>query len=536
MSLPIGWALAVLAGAAAAAENPLSRGAGPVIVAPHTGLGVSGIGRLPTQATGEDKAISGPTPFVFGCGGIGGTLYLNAEVEPSIRVDPRDPRHWIAAWQQDRWSNGSSQGQLTGVTFDAGATWTRVAPALSQCAGGEFERASDPWVDIAPDGTAHQVAIASTGNLLAARSVSTVLVTRSGDGGLTWAAPQTLIRDTGAFFNDKETLTADPTDAHLVYVVWDRLQQAASGPTYLARSTDGGSSWEPARAIYDPGVNQQTIGNVIRVLPDGTLVNLLTHLVGTNERASTATLEVIRSFDHGVTWSAPVKIADYLPIGVSDPATHAEVRDGTPVAEMAVGPDGTLYVVWQDGRFSGTADAIAMSRSSDGGATWTTPVRVSSRADARAFAPQVHVAADGTIAVTYFDLRFDTPDPASLPCDFWMARSRDGVSWLETHLAGPFDLLGAPNAGGLFLGDYTGLDSAGSELLALHARTTGSPDNPTDLFVARVATDAPGVAYTASDKALPANDAPLRERAAAALARAMERRPFGWLGRKAPSD
>jgi hypothetical protein len=44
------------------------------------------------------------------------------------------------------------------------------------------------------------------------------------------------------------------------------------------------------------------------------------------------------------------------------------------------------------------------------------------------------------------------------------------------------------------------------------------------------------VAYTASDKALPANDARLRERAAAALARAMERRPFGWLGRKARPD
>jgi hypothetical protein len=536
MSPRIGWVLVMLAGAVAAAENPLSRGAGPVIVTPHTGLGVSGIGRLPAQAAGEEKAVSGPTPFVFGCDGFGGTLYVNAEVEPWIRVDPRDARHWIAAWQQDRWSSGSSRGQLTGVTFDAGATWTRVAPPLSQCAGGELERASDPWLDIAPDGTAHQVTIASTGATLATRSVSAVLVTRSSDGGLTWAAPQALIRDTGAFFNDKETLTADPTDARLVYAVWDRLQQAASGPTYLARSTDGGATWEPARAIYDPGVNHQTIGNLVRVLPGGTLVNLLTHLVGTNERAGSATLEVIRSFDHGATWSAPVKIADYLPIGVTDAATHLEVRDGTPVAAMAVAPDGTLYAVWQDGRFSGTADAIAMARSSDGGATWTTPVRVSSRADARAFAPQVHVAADGTIAVTYFDLRFDTPDPSSLPCDFWMARSRDGVSWLETHLAGPFDLLGAPNAGGLFLGDYTGLDSAGSELLALHARTTGSPDNPTDLFVARVATDAPGVAYTASDKALPANDARLRERAAAALARAMERRPFGWLGRNAQPD
>jgi len=54
--------------------------------------------------------------------------------------------------------------------------------------------------------------------------------------------------------------------------------------------------------------------------------------------------------------------------------------------------------------------------------------------------------------------------------------------------------------------------------------------------VASALADAPGVAYAASAKALATNDAPLRERAAAALARAMERRPFGWLGRKARPD
>jgi hypothetical protein len=536
MTARIAWACVALLGAGAAAANPLLRGPGPAILVPHTGVGVNAIARMPSNAAGEDEAISAPTPFAPGCGGFAGTLYVNAEVEPWLAVDPRDARHWIAVWQQDRWSSGSSRGLLTGVTFDAGATWKRVAPAFSLCAGGELERASDPWVDIAPDGTAHQIAIASTGGAFQPRSANAVLVTRSIDAGLTWAAPQALIRDTAPFFNDKETITADPTDAHFVYAVWDRLQQKASGPTYLARSTDGGATWEPARAIYDPGVNQQTIGNLIRVLPDGTLVNLATHLVGTDERASSATLEVIRSLDHGATWSAPVKIADYLPIGVSDPATRTPVRDGTPIAAMAAGPDGTLYVVWQDGRFSGIADAIAMARSSDGGFTWTPPMRVSSRADARAFAPQVHVAADGTIAVTYFDLRFDTPDPSSLPCDYWLARSRDGVNWLETHLAGPFDLLGAPNAGGLFLGDYAGLASAAGEVLALHARTTGNPDNPTDLFIARVAADAPGIAYTASGKALAADDAQLRERAARALARAMERRPPGWLGRSAPRD
>jgi hypothetical protein len=51
-----------------------------------------------------------------------------------------------------------------------------------------------------------------------------MVVNRSRDGGHGWGPPLTLIRDTGPrFFNDKNSLTADPTDARYVYAVWDRL-------------------------------------------------------------------------------------------------------------------------------------------------------------------------------------------------------------------------------------------------------------------------------------------------------------------------
>lgn len=46
----------------------------------------------------------------------------------------------------------------------------------------------------------------------------------------------------------------------------------------FARTIDGGATWEPARAIFDPGVGSQTIGNVIAVLQDGTLINYFTQL------------------------------------------------------------------------------------------------------------------------------------------------------------------------------------------------------------------------------------------------------------------
>jgi hypothetical protein len=49
-----------------------------------------------------------------------------------------------------------------------------------------------------------------------------------------------------------------------------RLGAPYFGATWFSRTTDGGQTWEPARPIFDPGGNSQTIGNQIVVLPDGT--------------------------------------------------------------------------------------------------------------------------------------------------------------------------------------------------------------------------------------------------------------------------
>ncbi len=432
--------------------------------------------------------VSGASPFSAACGGSGGNLYVNAEVEPHVAVDPRDSTHLVGVWQQDRWSSGAARGNVSGVSFDGGASWTITQPAFSVCEGGEFLRSTDPWVTIGPDGTVHQIAVASTGGVFADGSSNAVLVARSTDGGRTWGAPTALIRDGPSAFNDKETITADPNDARFVYAAWDRILPSGGGPATFARSINGGVSWEPARAIYDPGSTEQTIGNLIRVLSDGTVVNLFAHLIGSDENLSAAFLEVIRSTDRGATWSAPIRVASFFPHGAVDPVTHEQIRDGAIVPQMAVAPNGALYVVWQDSRFSsGNHDGIALSRSTDGGLTWSVPARVNSSAGVAAFTPQVHVRADGTIGITFFDLRSNTSDIATLLTDYWIARSTDGVTFSETRVADSFNINTAPIAeGGYFLGDYMGLVSSGTTFLAFYTRTTGSLTNRTDVFLTRI--------------------------------------------------
>lgn len=471
----------------------------------------------PPPPAGADPQYlaSAASPFTAGCDreDIGGTLFVNAEVEPWLSVDPRDPGRMVGIWQQDRWSNGSSRGVVAAASLDGGRTWTRRPLPFSRCGGGnagnggDYARASNPWVSHAPDGVVHAVAIAGRGILFQPGSANAVLASRSLDGGMNWSAPATLLLDGGGFFNDKVAVTADPVGAGLVYVVWDRLVAGDNGgPTYLARSTDGGASWEPARPIHDPGPRSQTISNVLVVLPDGALLVMFVQIdygagAGGTDRAR---IVVVRSDDEGVGWSAPVVVADLLSVGTRDPNGGAPVRDASIIPQVAVAPNGDVYVAWQDSRFSnGARDAIAISRSIDGGASWSAPTRVNATPGVAAFDPSLHVRADGTVGVAYFDFRSDTT-AAPLLTDYWLARSSDGgASWSESRVSEAFDLAIAPRttspgAGGYFLGDYQGLASRGGVFLPLFAKGhAGNAGDRTGIYSAPAESAATARAATA---------------------------------------
>lgn len=446
--------------------------------------------------------VSAVSPFAAGCDGAvaTGTLYANAEVEPSVAVNPINPANVVAAWQQDRWSDGGAHGLVTAASFDTGRTWELATPGVSRCAGGsaasgaDYERASDPWVTFAADGTAYLLSLSFSGATLAAGSSSAMLVTRSTDGGVSWSAPLALIADGSGFFNDKGSITADPTDARYVYAVWDRLTSTNTGPTYFARSTDAGVSWAAARSIYDPGAGNQTIGNILVGLPGGALLLVFTELDAT-ATATTGTLKVMRSTDHGDTWSAPIVVAAEHPAGTRDPATGAAVRDGSDLPSIAVDHGGTVYVVWQESSFSGGQhDGVALSRSLDAGLTWTAPVPVNGSPASPAFIPSVRVRDDGVIGVTYYDFRGNTGAPGQLTTDYWLAMSLDASTWTDTHVRGPFSMLDAPVAEGLFLGDYQALAASGGEFIPVFVTAIGDPANATDVFVAFGAVQAPAAA------------------------------------------
>ncbi|MBI5070270.1 MAG: exo-alpha-sialidase [Deltaproteobacteria bacterium] len=439
----------------------------------------------PPDPLASPVRASGASPYPGGCNPpVGGArLYLGAEVEPHLAVHPSDDLRLAAAWQQDRWTAGGANGIGAAASTDGGHTWIAASPPLTGCSGGDadsHDRATDPWLSFAADGTLHLVSLVFDDPWKTARQA--VVASRSTDGGLTWSTPVALATETSTDAAlDKCTLTADPVRAGHVYAVWDRLTGLSgpaaqvAGPTWLARSTDGGATWEAARAIHDPGANAQTISGQIAVLPGGTLVCLIVVITSLDAPRSPASLVVIRSDDAGVTWSAPIAVADLQAAGTVDPATGQAVRDGAIVPQMAVDrASGALHVVWQDARWSGGArDAIALSSSADGGLTWTAPARVS---QATAFTPSVAVAASGRLGLSYYDLRTASPAPG-LWTVRWLATSADGgATWEEAPVGGPFDLRRAPEAGGYFVGDYQGLVGLADGFVPLFAMSGAATD------------------------------------------------------------
>ena len=442
---------------------------------------------------------SGPTPFAANCNGAAqsGTFYPNAEVEPYVSVNPQDQAHLVGVWQQDRWSNGGAQGLLTGVSRDGGNTWTRTYAHFTRCSGGnkrnggDYERASDPWVSFAPDGTVFQIALSfddSDGN-------QAVLVSRSRDGGSAWSEPSVLQRDTTFEVGlDKESITADPNNSRFVYAVWDRLEGLTNpfvpanfrGPIWFSRTTNGGASWEKARKIFDPGPDAQTIGSIIVVLPNGDLVNMFTLVLeaGSNPN-SPLFVAVMRSSDRGEHWSKPTIVNSLGTVFITDPETGEDVRTGDVLPTIAVDPSsGALYIVWQDARFSGgKRDGIAFSRSDDGGRTWSHPLQINKAKNVQAFTASINVTDDGTIGVSYYDFRNDTPNRSTLLTSTWLLVSADGGrTWRESRVAAPFDMRTAPYAAGYFVGDYEGLSAS---LLPFFAKAnSGNLANRTDIFAA----------------------------------------------------
>jgi hypothetical protein len=518
---------------------------------------------VPPVTVGPAVQITGGNPLggctaddVPGQEAEGSDSHPDSEVEPYVDVNPVNPDNLIAVWQQDRWSDGGARGLFSAVSDDGGETWETVeAPAFSLCTDGDYERATDPWVTFGPDGAAYFQSLSFDSDPAIFGGNHAVLVSKSTDGGHTWGPVVVQIAENDPdVFNDKNSITADPTAANRAYGIWDRLenftnsaeQQAAlaaavagdgrdkvilagralramrtaalaaqapalpefKGPTLFTRTVNGGASWQRPFVIYDPGADNQTINNLVEVQPDGTVIAFFTELLAQRDGSLRANIALKRSVDHGFSFlptngviraARNRSLAVDNPVGTFTPDLREEVRDAGILFDTAVDPNnGTLYLVWQDSRFSGgRVDEIAFSLSKDSGRRWTPPVKInktpmlSNRFREAAFLPTIAVTDGGILAVTYYDFRNDDgsgelADQFALFCNSATSNCAKAKRWGQekrlTDLS--FDMLDAPDAGGHFLGDYVGSESETGDVHPAYGIADGT--DQTSLFTRKL--------------------------------------------------
>ncbi|MFE3880052.1 sialidase family protein [Kitasatospora sp. NPDC059146] len=474
----------------------------------------------PDTSPGAPLAVISPGDPYASCdlGADGdGTNHPGAEDEPYAAANPLDPANTITVYQQDRWSNGGARGLSSSYTTD-GVHFTQTALPFTHCAPGglAYQRASDGWVSFGPDGTAYASALVFD----ATTPRSAVAAATSTDGGRSWQHVTELIGDDDpAITDDKNAVTADPVHPGVAYQVWDRVDQTTGptpvfdGPGYLSVTRDHGRTWTPAKPFVTTATtpNTQTIGNQIVVDPrTDTLYDFFDWITFTDATATTVSdvhFGMVSSTDQGRTWSRPVRVAADTSVPEVHPNAPTDatksLRAGAGLPSVAIDPQtGELYLAYEGSESTGGRyDAIQLVHSTDGGRTWSGPTRLNQAPGAPAFTPSITVTADGTVAVSYYDLRYLTPDDTTtLPTAAWLLSFPRGGenSPVERRISPVFDWLQAPYAGGHFLGDYQALITDGHRIRpVLVTANGGAPLNSTDVYSGRFRPDtlrSPGAA------------------------------------------
>lgn len=236
-------------------------------------------------------------------------------------------------------------------SVDSGATWS--AP-VDVSASGQFAQGPK----MVTDGTTITAVWTESNG-----STDEVLSASSTDGGASWSTPVSLSDGSQNAFSPQVV-----TDGTRITAIWSWFD---GSPEVIqsASSTDGGATWSTPVTLSDGG---ETAGNP-QVTTDGTTITgLWNRFDGSNDRVQAAT-----STDGGATWSTPVTLSD---AGESAFGARAVISGAT------------ILATWTRG--DGSNFRIQSSSSTDGGATWTTPVTISDPGQ-DAFTQQV--VTDGTI-------------------------------------------------------------------------------------------------------------------------------------------
>src|SRR2546421_10945390 len=379
--------------------------------------------------------------------------------EVAIAINPKNPDNLVGASFQTARPPLPLAGSFIYVTMDGGLTWKTVAPQDPQ----NYIQGDDAMA-IASDGTAYHAHLSFDGIRVQRprRAESGIIVSASRDGGLIWADPVPAIDHINSVtpFEDKPGIVTDnastsPSKGN-VYLAWTRFDVYGSpdppchSQIYFSRSTDGGKTFARPFRISDTGGDCLDSDNTVEGAVPAVGLKGEVYIVW----AGPLGLVFKKSTDGGLTFGKD-KVIGQMPGGWDFPMPGLDRANGMPVTgvDLSNGPHKcTLYVNWIDER-NGDLDVFVAS-SSDGGETWSAPVRVNDdplkNGKAQFFTWMAVDPVDGSLNTVFYDRRETEGTWTRLT----MARSTDGGRTFINHQINqePFSCNER-----VFFGDYTGI-------------------------------------------------------------------------------
>src|SRR5437660_5500123 len=231
----------------------------------RTGLLVLALGALASAPSGALAAAPPPTvvrdvmtgsytlgtmPLASGTDPIQDWIQPDTQIEPSIAVNPANPKNVVAVYQEGRVASGGDATNGFASSFDGGATWTAgELPKLTHQVGqgGIWERASDAVASFGPNNVVYANSLVFDQDE-DSRLPSGIAVNVSKDGGRTWSDPVVFQDDEIGGLNDKNWIVVDNSDAPghhkgRVYVIWDRVAPVVYD--YCDHDCDKLENWLP---------------------------------------------------------------------------------------------------------------------------------------------------------------------------------------------------------------------------------------------------------------------------------------------------
>ncbi|HEX6904724.1 MAG TPA: DNRLRE domain-containing protein [Thermoanaerobaculia bacterium] len=361
--------------------------------------------------------------------------------EIQVVVNPNNPNQLVAAANTWDAPAGCQQTQAIFFSGDGGATWgytcapTSGYSGLGTCSFTVF--GSDPalhWDDSNRVFLNHMMICSFLGLV----NNYAMVVTRSTDGGATWTPHGVVVSSwSDSDLEDKNFYAIDNNPASPFYgrhyTCWDRNNNEK-----FAFSTNGGVSFTEVDLPTAP-VGTADLGCEIAVQDNGTVHVVFDSLTCSGSTCSDEAMVYTRSTNGGSSWSAPVVVRDFNLAGFSG-AHCPDAQDDRCIGPFgAIGVDnsggacdGTLYATFTDIPAGGNVNSadVFISRSTNGGASWSAPLKVNddNLAGRAQFHPFLQVdPANGHVVVAWHDARNDAGNDA---VEIYVARSTDcGVSF-----------------------------------------------------------------------------------------------------------